>query len=47
MEWMRRFEGLRLSYADCFAAAVSSEQRVDTVLGLDADFRVMGFGLEP
>lgn len=46
-EWMQRFDGLRLSYADCVGAAVATERRVDAVLGLDHDFRVMGFTLEP
>lgn len=45
--WMDRYDGLHLSYADCVGAAVATEQRVDAVLGLDADFRVMGFALEP
>lgn len=45
--WMRRFDGLRLSYADCFGATVAEQQRVDAVLGLDDDFRVLGFALEP
>lgn len=46
-EWMRRYGGLRLSYADAIGAAVASQMRVDAVLGLDHDFRVMGFSLEP
>lgn len=46
-EVMRRYRDLRLSYADCVGAAVAREMRVDAVFGLDADFRAMGFVLEP
>ncbi len=44
---MARYESLQLSYADCVGAAVATEFRVDAVLGLDNDFRVIGFVLEP
>ncbi len=44
---MARYDGLALSYADCVGAAVAEEIRADAVLGLDNDFRVMGFRLEP
>ncbi len=37
----------RLSYADGIGAAIAEERRVDAVFGLDNDFRVMGFALEP
>lgn len=46
-DWMRRYDGLRLSYADAVGAAVATERRVDAVFGLDQDFRAMGFVLEP
>lgn len=44
---MARYNGLALSYADCVGAAVAEEVRADAVLGLDDNFRVMGFHLEP
>lgn len=44
---MARYDGLRLSYADCVGAAVAQEVRADAVLALDDDFRVMGFSVEP
>ena len=44
---MTRYDGLALSYADCVGAAVATETRADAVLGLNHDFRVMGFTLEP
>ena len=44
---MTRYDALQLSYADCVGAAVASELRADAVLGLDNDFRIMGFALEP
>jgi predicted nucleic acid-binding protein len=45
--WMRRYDGLRLSYADAIGAAVATQLRADAVFGVDQDFRVMGFTLEP
>lgn len=44
---LERFADLRLSYADAVGAAIARERRVDAVFGLDNDFRVMGFSLEP
>ena len=44
---MGRYDELPLSYADCIGAAVASEIRADAVFGLDNDYRVMGFALEP
>ncbi|MGQ0679325.1 MAG: hypothetical protein ACT4OM_06700 [Actinomycetota bacterium] len=44
---MARYADLRLSYADCVGAAVCREANVASVLGLDGDFRVLGFELEP
>lgn len=46
-EVLDRFGDLRLSYADAVGAAIAGERRVDAVFGLDHDFRVMGFTLEP
>lgn len=46
-EVMARYDGLTLSYADCIGAAVAAEMKADAVFGLDHDFRVMGFSLEP
>lgn len=46
-ELMGRFDGLRLSYADAVGAAAALARGADTVLGLDADFRVLGFRLLP
>lgn len=42
-----RFADLRISYADAVGAVIARERRVDAVFGLDNDFRVMGFTLEP
>lgn len=44
---MERFGDLRLSYADSVGAAVAREIDAGAVLGLDHDFRIMGFALEP
>ena len=44
---LSRYADLRLSYADAVGAAIAAERRVDAVFGLDNDFRVMGFALEP
>jgi predicted nucleic acid-binding protein len=44
---MEQHGDLRLSYADCVGAAVAREARASTVLGLDNDFRLLGFALEP
>lgn len=44
---LEQYAALRLSFADAVGAAIARERRVDAVLGLDNDFRVMGFALEP
>jgi predicted nucleic acid-binding protein len=44
---MEQHGGLTLSYADCIGAAVAREVGAAAVLGLDNDFRVLGFRLEP
>lgn len=44
---MERYGDLKLSYADCVGAAVAREIDATAILGLDHDFRVMGFALEP
>ncbi|MFZ0216777.1 MAG: PIN domain-containing protein [Candidatus Dormiibacterota bacterium] len=44
---LAQYGDLRLSYADAMGAAIARERRVDAVFGLDNDFRVMGFQLEP
>jgi len=44
---MSTYSGLSLSYADCVGAAVAREIRADAVFGLDRDFQIMGFALEP
>lgn len=46
-EVLERFADLRLSYADAVGSAVATERGVAAVFGLDNDFRVMGFTLEP
>lgn len=43
---MEQYGDLRLSLADCLGAVVAARAGA-TVLGLDNDFRVMGFTLEP
>lgn len=47
LERMERYRDLRLSYADCVGAAVAKEISASAVFGLDNDFRVMGFAVEP
>jgi predicted nucleic acid-binding protein len=44
---LEQFADLRLSYADAVGAAIARERRVDAVFGLDHNFRVMGFAVEP
>lgn len=44
---MGRFDGPRLSYADAVGGAVAHRHGVSSVLGLDGDFRVLGFHLLP
>lgn len=44
---MERYDGLALSYADAVGAVVARRVRADVVFGLDHDFRIMGFTVEP
>lgn len=46
-EIMERHAELPLSYADCIGAAVADDVGARAVLGLDNDFRILGFTLEP
>lgn len=47
LDVMQRFADLELSYAACVGAVVAREIGADLVLGLDGDFRVLGFTLVP
>ena len=47
LKLMERHGDLRLSYADCVGAAVARQINAVAVFGLDNDFRIMGFVLEP
>lgn len=47
LKLMERYRDLRLSYADCVGAAVAKEIDASAIFGLDNDFRVMGFTVEP
>lgn len=44
---MERYADLQLSYADAVGATIARQRHVAAVFGLDHDFRVMGFNLEP
>lgn len=44
---MERFRDRTLSFADCAGAVVAREARAAAVFGLDTDFSVLGFALEP
>jgi len=44
---MERYADRSLSFADCVGAVTAREARAAAVLGLDADFAVLGFALEP
>jgi transcription-repair coupling factor (superfamily II helicase) len=44
---MAQHADLTLSYADAMGAAVAREVSAAAVLGLDHDFRILGFALEP
>ncbi|MGQ0632907.1 MAG: type II toxin-antitoxin system VapC family toxin [Sporichthyaceae bacterium] len=46
-EVMERYADLMLSFADAIGAVIATERKTDAVFGLDNDFRVMGFALEP
>lgn len=44
---MERYPDLTLSFTDCVGAVTATEGRAAAVFGLDNDFRVLGFPLEP
>jgi predicted nucleic acid-binding protein len=44
---LARYPGLTLSFTDCIGAVTATEGRAAAVFGLDNDFRVLGFTLEP
>lgn len=44
---MERHPEARLSFTDCVGAVTAAEGRAAVVFGLDRDFRVLGFALEP
>lgn len=44
---MEKSADLRVSYADCVGAAVADKVQASAVFGLDHDFRIMGYTLEP
>ena len=44
---MARYADLTLSFTDCVGAVTAREGSAAAVFGLDADFRVLGFALEP
>ena len=44
---MGQYDGLSLSYADAVGAASARSRGAEAVLGLDSDFRVLGFRLLP
>lgn len=46
-ELMARYRDLPLSFADCVGAVTAREGGATAVFGLDADFRALGFTLEP
>jgi uncharacterized protein len=44
---MERYGDQRLSFVDCVGAVTARDARAAAVFGLDADFSVLGFALEP
>jgi uncharacterized protein len=44
---MERYGDLALSFTDCVGAVTAREGRAAAVFGLDSDFTVLGFALEP
>ena len=44
---MGRYPDLTLSFTDCVGAVTATDGRASAVFGLDNDFRVLGFTLEP
>jgi predicted nucleic acid-binding protein len=46
-DMMERYADRTLSFTDCVGAVTAHEARAAAVFGLDADFAVLGFALEP
>lgn len=44
---MAQHEALPLTYTDCVGAALARQKRVAAIVGVDENFRKMGFALEP
>jgi predicted nucleic acid-binding protein len=44
---MEQYADRTLSFVDCVGAVTAREARAAAVFGLDADFSVLGFALEP
>ncbi len=44
---MAQYADLTLSFTDCVGAVTAREGSAGSVFGLDADFRLLGFTLEP
>ena len=44
---MERYSDRALSFVDCVGAVTAREGRAAAVFGLDSDFSVLGFALEP
>ena len=44
---MEQYADRALSFVDCVGAVTAREGRAAAVFGLDADFSVLGFALEP
>jgi predicted nucleic acid-binding protein len=44
---MEQYSDRALSFVDCVGAVTAREARAAAVFGLDADFSVLGFALEP
>lgn len=46
-ELMEQYGDITLSFTDCAGAVTAREARAEAVFGLDSDFSVLGFALEP
>lgn len=44
---MERYDDQQLSFADCTGAVVAQDAGARAVFGLDSDFIVLGFNIEP
>jgi predicted nucleic acid-binding protein len=44
---MERYDDRTLSFTDCVGAVTARDGSAEAVFGLDADFAVLGFALEP